>query len=165
MSRAFLRWFDNPGIYRYNVATEVEAVARKPPGLEAAMRTATGEHTTEIIGKTMRLFEGTPFDRPPRCERCEELEADCQCPPAPPPRVPPSEQTARLSVEKRKKGKVVTVVRGLSVEGNDLPGLLTQLKAACGAGGTLKEGDLEIQGKHLDRVRQLLKTIGYRVKG
>jgi translation initiation factor 1 len=137
-------------------------------GVEAATRTATGKHTTKVTGQTMRLFEGTPFDRPPRCERCGQLEADCQCPPAPPappPRVPPSEQTARLSVEKRKKGKVVTVVRGLSVEGNDLPGLLTQLKAACGAGGTLKEGDLEIQGKHLDRVRQLLKTVGYRVKG
>ena len=79
--------------------------------------------------------------------------------------MPPGEQTARLSVEKRKKGKVVTVVRGLTVEGNDLPELLTQLKTACGAGGTLKEGDLEIQGSHLDRVGQLLRTIGYRVKG
>ena len=111
----------------------------------------------------MRLFAGTPFDRPPRCERCGELETDCQCPPAPPPRVPPGEQKARLSVEKRKKGKIVTVVRGLSVEGNDLPELLTKLKAACGAGCTLKEGDLEIQGRHLDRVRRLLEAIGYRV--
>ena len=129
------------------------------------MRAATGRHKTRTLGKTMRLFEGTPFDRPPRCEQCGQLEADCQCPPAPPPRVPPGEQTARLSVEKRKKGKVVTVVRGLSSEGNDLAELLTQLKTACGAGGTLKEGDLEIQGNHLDRVRQLLRTIGYRVKG
>ena len=113
----------------------------------------------------MRLFEGTPFDRPPRCERCGELEVDCQCPPAPPPRLPPDQQTARLSIEKRKKGKVVTIVRGLPAEGNDLPELLTQLKAACGAGGTLKEDDLEIQGRHVDRVRQHLKAIGFRVKG
>lgn len=112
----------------------------------------------------MRLFEGTPLDRPPRCEQCGELEADCRCPPAPPPRTAASEQTARLAIEKRKKGKVVTLVRGLSVDGNDLPELLTQLKAGCGAGGTLKEADLEIQGHHTDRVRQLLETIGYRVK-
>ena len=59
---------------------------------------------------------------------------------------------------------MVTLVRGLSVDGNDLPELLTQLKAGCGAGGTLKEADLEIQGHHTDRVRQLLEAIGYRVK-
>ena len=113
----------------------------------------------------MRLFEGTPFDRPPRCERCGELEADCTCPPEPPPRIPPEEQTARLSVEKRKKGKRVTVVRGLSAEGNDLPALLTQLKNTCGAGGAIKEDVLEIQGDQLDTVRQALRNIGYRVSG
>lgn len=113
----------------------------------------------------MRLFEGTPFDRPPRCERCGELEEACGCPPEPPPRIPPEQQTARLSVEKRKKGKLVTVVRGLCAEGNDLPELLTQLKNTCGAGGALKEDVLEIQGNQFDRVREVLLKLGYRVKG
>jgi len=76
----------------------------------------------------------------------------------------PEKQTARIAVEKRTKGKVVTVIRGLSAEGNDLPALLGQLKAACGAGGTLKDDELEIQGAHLERVRALLSTIGYRVR-
>lgn len=111
-----------------------------------------------------RLFAGTPLDRPPRCERCNELEQDCICPPTPPPRLDPAKQTARIVVEQRKKGKVVTVVRGLSPEGNDLHELLKQLKSACGAGGTLKDGELEIQGMHLERIRELLTTIGYRVK-
>lgn len=113
----------------------------------------------------MRVFEGTEFDRPPRCERCDELEELCRCPPEPPPRLPPEKQTARLAIEKRKKGKLVTVVRGLSTEGNDLPELLTQLKDKCGAGGTLKEDLLEVQGDHLERLRSALKEIGYRVKG
>ena len=113
----------------------------------------------------MRLFEGTEFDRPPRCERCGKLEADCACPPEPAPLIPPEKQTARLSIEKRKKGKVVTVVRGLPEEGNDLPALLTQLKNTCGAGGSLKEGELEIQGRQLDRVREALQKIGFKVKG
>ncbi len=113
----------------------------------------------------MRLFEGTPLDRPPRCERCGELEEACTCPPEPPPRIPPQQQTARLSVEKRKKGKLVTLVRGLSAEGNDLPGLLKQLKSACGAGGAVKEDVLEIQGNQLDRLRDVLGQIGFRVKG
>jgi translation initiation factor 1 len=113
----------------------------------------------------MRLFEGTPFDRPPRCEQCGELEEECTCPPTAPERISPEKQTARLSIEKRKKGKVVTIVAGLPAEGNDLPELLTRLKSVCGAGGTLQGDVLEIQGRQLDRVRDVLKQIGYKVKG
>ena len=113
----------------------------------------------------MRLFEGTKWDRPPRCERCGELEEICTCPPPPRVLTAPEKQTARLNVEKRKKGKVVTVVRGLPTQDNDLPALLGQLKAACGAGGTLKDDLLEIQGNHLQRVRDLLTGLGYRVHG
>ena len=116
----------------------------------------------------MRLFEGTPFDRPPTCDRCGELESVCQCPPAPPPpptRIAPEKQTARVAVEKRKKGKQVTVVRGLPADGNDLPELLSRLKTSCGAGGTVKDDALEIQGNHVDRIRQALQAIGYRVRG
>ncbi|QDT85475.1 translation initiation factor [Gimesia chilikensis] len=113
----------------------------------------------------MRLFEGTPFDRPPRCEKCDQLEDECICPPDPPFRIPPEQQTARLSIEKRKKGKRVTVIRGLSAEGNDLPELLKQIKDRCGAGGTLKDEDLEIQGEQLDRVRETLQQMGFKVKG
>ena len=115
----------------------------------------------------MRLFEGTAWDRPPTCERCGKPESDCSCPaePKPLPRVPPGKQTARLSVERRKKGKVVTVIRGLSDEANDLPALLVRLKNACGAGGTHAPDELEIQGDHRDRVRTLLTEIGYKVSG
>ena len=83
----------------------------------------------------MRLFEGTPWDRPPRCERCGELEESCTCPPLPQRLTAPENQTARLSVEKRKQGKLVTVVRGLSAEETDLPALLGQLQAACAPEG------------------------------
>ena len=109
----------------------------------------------------MRLFAGTPWDRPPQCERCGAVLAECTCPPA---RLPPETQTARVTVENRRKGKKVTIVSGLSEEGNDLPGLLTQLKTACGAGGTLQSGHLEIQGDQRQRICELLTTIGFRVK-
>jgi translation initiation factor 1 len=78
---------------------------------------------------------------------------------------PASEQTARVAVEKRKKGKVVTVVSGLSAAASDLPALLTRLKTQCGAGGTLKDDCLEIQGAHLDRIRAALAELGYRLRG
>ncbi|HUG93807.1 MAG TPA: translation initiation factor [Planctomycetaceae bacterium] len=115
----------------------------------------------------MRLLEGTPFDRPPRCEQCGELEEDCTCPPAAPSssHVPPEKQTARLALEKRKRGKMVSVVRGLSPAESDLPELLTRLKTSCGAGGTLKDGVLEIQGQHVERIRDILRGLGYRVSG
>lgn len=113
----------------------------------------------------MRLFAGTEFDRPPTCERCGKLEEVCNCPPEPAAKLEPGKQTARLAVEKRKKSKTVTVVRGLPAEGNDLPELLTKLKSACGAGGTLKDEELEIQGNNLDRVRTELTKLGYRTKG
>ena len=113
----------------------------------------------------MRLFEGTKWDRPPRCEQCGELEEDCVCPPPPRMLTAPEKQTARLAIEKRKKGKLVTVVRGLSADENDLHVLLGKLKTACGAGGTVKDDLLEIQGNHLERVRHLLADVGYRVRG
>lgn len=109
----------------------------------------------------MRLFEGTPFDIPPRCERCEELEEDCKCPPGPKHRTPPEKQTAKLALEKRKRGKSVTVVRGLA--DSDLAWLLKQLKSACGAGGAVKDDLLEIQGNQMERVREELLGMGYRV--
>lgn len=114
-----------------------------------------------------RLFAGTPYDRPPCCERCGALEAECRCPPPEPEpkRLDPSKQTARVRVEKRPKGKHVTTVRGLDPEGNDLAALAAKLKAACGGGGTVKDdGTVEVQGEHPERVAALLVEIGYRVK-
>ncbi|MCP4189159.1 MAG: translation initiation factor [Planctomycetaceae bacterium] len=112
----------------------------------------------------MRLFEGTEFDQPPKCDRCGDLEADCQCPPPPKTYRDPSEQTARVLIEKRKRGKQVTTVNGLSSHETDLKALLSKLKEICGAGGAVKDEVLEIQGDHVDRIRKSLMEFGYRVK-
>ena len=109
----------------------------------------------------MRLFEGTEFDRPPKCDECDQLVADCQCPPPVAPQVPANQQTLRLSVEKRKKGKWVTVIRNLAT-GNEHSELLTYLKNSCGAGGTVQDSTtIEIQGDHLSRIQDLLRNQGY----
>jgi len=114
----------------------------------------------------MRLFEGTPFDRPPVCDVCGKLEAECECLPENlTSTVPAQKQTARLSIEKRKRGKRVTLIRGLSADETDLEHLLKQLKDRCGAGGRIDDGVLEIQGSQLEAVRRLLSEIGYRLKG
>jgi translation initiation factor 1 len=113
-----------------------------------------------------RLFAGTKWDRPPSCERCGRPESECDCPPpaVETPRRAPETQTARLLLERRARGKLVTVVAGLDPAGTDLPGLAAQLKAKCGAGGTVKDGLVELQGDHVSAVEDALKAIGFKTR-
>jgi translation initiation factor 1 len=94
------------------------------------------------------------------------LESECSCPPpvreAKP--IPPNEQTARLTTERRAKGKLVTVIAGLYPEANDLNELGTRLKNACGAGGTVKDARIELQGDHLQAAEKVLQESGYKTK-
>ena len=113
-----------------------------------------------------RLFAGTPWDRPPTCDACGRPEAECACPPRveEPVRIPPESQTARLAIEKRPKGKLGTIVSGLDPEGNDLADLAARLKTACGTGGTLKEGRIELQGDRREAADRALRKIGYQTR-
>lgn len=113
-----------------------------------------------------RLFAGTAWDRPPTCDRCGRLESECSCPPPVPEvrRIAPEQQTARLMTERRAKGKLVTVITGLNPEATDLDELGARLKNACGAGGTVKDGRIELQGDHLQAAERTLQAIGYRTK-
>jgi len=79
------------------------------------------------------------------------------------PIAPPFKQLLRIGAEKRKRGKIVTVIRDLA-ETNDHSELLTRLKNHCGAGGTIKENTIEIQGDHTTRAKAFLLEAGYRVK-
>ena len=71
----------------------------------------------------------------------------------------------RVSREtKGRGGKAVTLVKGLALQADALVVLGKQLKAACGSGGTVKDGVIEIQGDHVDKVMAALKTQGHAVK-
>ena len=59
----------------------------------------------------------------------------------------------------------MTVVAGLPRNTAFLKALCTDLKRACGTGGTVGDGTVEIQGEARDRIRALLRGKGYRVKG
>lgn len=109
----------------------------------------------------MRLFAGTKYDRPSQCERCGKSEVDCRCPPEP---KPASKQTARVRLEKRSKGKKVTTIRDLDDTGQHLSNLLKRLKHHCGAGGTVQDGIVEVQGEHLGIISEFLKKEGYNVR-
>lgn len=65
---------------------------------------------------------------------------------------------------KGRAGKGVTVVRGLPLDTAALTTLGKQLKSSCGTGGTVKDGVVEVQGDHRDRVIEVLKSQGFVVK-
>jgi translation initiation factor 1 len=58
-------------------------------------------------------------------------------------------------------GKAVTVVRGLPLDAAALADLGKRLKAACGSGGTVKDGVIEVQGDHVERVLTALQQGGW----
>jgi translation initiation factor 1 len=71
----------------------------------------------------------------------------------------------RVSREtKGRGGKAVSLVKGLVLEAEELLALAKQLKAACGSGGTVKDGVVEVQGDHVDRLVEMLKGKGFNVK-
>lgn len=91
---------------------------------------------------------------------------ECPGPPARPAAraAAPDDGTIRIFRERGgRNGKVVTVIRGLP-PGAVLPNLAADLKRLCGAGGTVKEGALEIQGDHRERLAGHLRAKGYTVK-
>jgi translation initiation factor 1 len=71
----------------------------------------------------------------------------------------------RVSREtKGRGGKAVTVIKGLGLNAEALTALAKQMKAAAGSGGTVKDGVVEIQGDHCERVIAMLKDQGHTVK-
>ena len=65
---------------------------------------------------------------------------------------------------KQRGGKTVTVITGVPASDEALTTLAQQLKKLCGSGGTVKDGNIEIQGDHRDKVQAKLTEMGYKVK-
>jgi translation initiation factor 1 len=99
------------------------------------------------------------------CPKCGWPAGDCRC--SKPAEEPvPSKPVAKLRLEtKGRGGKSVTVVDGLPRNSAFVEGLAKELKGALGTGGTARDGCIEIQGDHRDRLRPLLSKKGFAVKG
>jgi len=98
------------------------------------------------------------------CPGCRQPIRQCRCA-AQQTAAPAGDGVARVQREsKGRGGKVVTVVRGLALDAAELAATAKRLKSACGSGGTLKDGQIEIQGDHCDKVLAWLQQQGLKVK-
>ena len=70
----------------------------------------------------------------------------------------------RLRLDRRASGRLVTVITGLPGKAAEVLALAKALKAAAGAGGTVKDGSLELQGDHRTLVEQALTARGLKSK-
>ena len=97
------------------------------------------------------------------CPACRQPVAQCACRQAPVRAA--GDGIARVAREsKGRGGKTVTLVRGLALDDAALVQLGKQLKAACGSGGTVKDGVIEVQGDHADKVLEWLRKQGHVAK-
>lgn len=79
--------------------------------------------------------------------------------------LPPNQQIVYLHREsKGRGGKTVTLVKNFRLSETDLKTLTKKLKAACGSGGTAKDGQIEIQGEHREKIAEVLEGLGYKVR-
>ena len=99
------------------------------------------------------------------CPACARPIDQCVCREREANKVPAGDSVVRVQRDRKgRKGKEVTVVTGVPLNQKKLQNLAKDLKRRCGAGGTVKDGAIEIQGDHTDRLIEELKKQGYTVK-
>ena len=93
------------------------------------------------------------------CPKCGLPKELCVCE-----EIAREQQKIDITVDKRRYGKVMTIVEGLDANELDLEVLLTKLKKKCASGGTIKDGKIELQGDHREKVKETLEEMGFVVE-
>jgi translation initiation factor 1 len=110
-----------------------------------------------------RIVYSTDGGRMDRCSNCRRRLDACVCPTARP--VAKGDGVVRIARDRRqRRGKTVTVITGIAASEPALEELAASLKRLCGSGGAVKDGAIEIQGDHRERLAARLGELGYRVK-
>jgi translation initiation factor 1 len=99
------------------------------------------------------------------CPGCRRALPQCCCAANRAAALRQTEGSVRVSREsKGRGGKTVTLVRGLPLAVSELSALAKRLKTVCGCGGTVKDGVIEVQGDHCERVLECLRKEGFTAK-
>ena len=79
--------------------------------------------------------------------------------------IAPQAQDLKISLDKKNRGgKTVTIISGFVGKEEAIEKLGRELKSKCGVGGTIKDGEIIIQGDHRDRVLIILMKEGYKAR-
>ena len=98
------------------------------------------------------------------CPECRRVLAECVCK-AVTKTQPAGDGVVRVThVTKGRGGKSVTIVKGLALDPLALASLGKELRTACGSGGTVKDGVIEVQGDHCERIIDALRKLGHSAK-
>lgn len=108
----------------------------------------------------MGLFDGTYLERPILCDRCRQELSLCKCPIL---ETPAEKQPLKIRLDKRKRGKLVTVISGFRCSPLKIQETMGILKSQCGAGGSIDGQNIELQGDHTQRIANLLLAQGYKL--
>jgi len=90
------------------------------------------------------------------CDKCGLPKQLCVCE-----AIAREEQRIKLKVIKKKFGKLTTIIEGISEKDIDLKELAKKLKGKLACGGTVKEGKIELQGDHREKVKRELIALGF----
>ncbi len=111
-----------------------------------------------------RLVFSSDGGRVTACPACGQPYKNCRCASSDA-AAKKGDGIARVTRERKGRGgKTVTIITGIAASTDGIASVAQQLKKLCGSGGTLKDGVIEIQGDHCEKVQAKLTEMGYKVK-
>ncbi len=90
------------------------------------------------------------------CPKCGLPNELCVCE-----TIAKKDQQIKITVVKRKFGKLITIVEGIDEKSIDIKDLAKKLKNKLACGGTVKEGIIELQGDHAQKAKRILIALGF----
>ena len=93
------------------------------------------------------------------CPKCGLPKEICVCE-----EIAREQQNITIVIDRRRYGKMMTIVEGINPHDLDLNTLVSKLKSICACGGTIKDGKIELQGDHRTKVKETLGKMGFTVE-